>query len=128
MPNTREKLIELLDVGATIANNICGGIACDDCDGYKNGCTFTYIADYLIANGVTVTDTNVGKWISVKDRLPHRNMECICRYTFPGGEQHFHQTLMYYATDKVPHFQHELGGCGMKVTHWMPLPEPPKGE
>ena len=49
MPNTREKLIELL-------------IKCGVWGASK---TVGDIADHLIANGVTVQ-----KWISVKDRLP----------------------------------------------------------
>ncbi len=74
MPNTREKLIELLDVGATIANNICGGIACDDCEGYKYGCTFVYIADHLIANGVTFADDRPRFFIN-------RDQKCIGELT-----------------------------------------------
>ena len=76
-----------------------------------------------------VTDNNVGgKWISVTESLPERNMQCICRYVFGNNTQAFFQVLDYFATDKQPHFQHELGGSRMRVTHWMPLPEPPKGE
>ena len=33
------------------------------------------IADHLIANGVTVQE-----WISVKDRLPGKNVNCIVHY------------------------------------------------
>ena len=78
------------------------------------------LADHLIAHGVTVQE-----WISVKDRLPHKNMRVLACYTFDGYMQ-FVQVLDYYATDKKPHFQHE--GDGMRVTHWMPMPQPPKGE
>lgn len=102
------------------------------------------IADHLIANGVTfATDNNVGdkltptakdtnvpsKWIPVTERLPDRDGQYLCNYHF--GEHRamtFTRVLDYYATDKVPHFQHTLGDITMKVTHWMPLPEPPKGE
>lgn len=64
------------------------------------------------------------KWIPVTERLPHKNMRVLACYTFDGYMQ-FVQVLDYYATDKKPHFQHE--GDGMRVTHWMPLPKPPKG-
>ena len=79
------------------------------------------------------TDNNVGdklsptEWIPVTERLPKRRMQCVCRYVFGNDTQGFFQVLDYYAADAQPHFQHELGGSGMRVTHWMPLPEPPKG-
>ena len=112
MPNTREKLIEaleglLVDYGATAIFFTKGEAE--------------VIADHLIANGVTVQE-----WISVKDRLPERNMQCVCRYVFGNDTQSFFQVLDYFATDKQPHFQHELGGSRMRVTHWMPLPQPPE--
>ncbi len=34
--------------------------------------------------------------------------------------------LTYFAYDKKPHFQHE--GLRLRVTHWMPLLEAPKGK
>ncbi len=126
--DTREKLIELI---------------------YKNSPRLVeeeakILANRLIANGVTFAkDNNVGdklsptdkdnnvpsKWISVKDRLPKKNGQYLCNYHF--GEypkMTFTQVLDYYATDIVPHFQHTLGDGSMKVTHWMPLPEPPTNE
>lgn len=33
-------------------------------------------------------------------------------------------TLTFFVFDKNPHWQHE--STGLFVTHWMPLPEPPK--
>ena len=68
----------------------------------------------------------MSEWISVKERLPECDMPCLCQYVFGNGKMAFYQVLDYYFTEKVPHFQHELGGTGMRVTHWMPLPEPPK--
>jgi hypothetical protein len=57
------------------------------------------------------TDINVGnKWISVKERLPDEN-EMVLAWVAPCGDLHF------------------CFGCeltGFEVTHWMPLPEPPK--
>ena len=75
------------------------------------------LADHLIANGVTfATDNNVGdKWISVKDRLPNRNDVIIAFYpTMRGtsGEMQIHKAWAMSDT----------------CAHWMPLPEPPKGE
>ena len=76
-------------------------------------------ADYLIANGVTVQE-----WISVKDRLPEEGDRYLCRvksFAFPGS---FYQSLLRY--DK---YGFQDGGVYEEgVTHWMPLPQPPKGE
>ena len=55
------------------------------------------------------------KWISVKERLPNRNDMVIAFYpTMQGtsGEMQIHKA---WATSET-------------CTHWMPLPEPPKGE
>lgn len=64
------------------------------------------------------------KWIPVTERLPEADGHYLCRYGFEGAGMAFCQTLDYYATDVQPHFQHE-GSRGMRVTHWMPLPEAP---
>lgn len=75
------------------------------------------------AHGVTVQ-----KWISVKDRLPNKATEYLCRCIVNDDNTYpFYMVLRYILFDKNPHFQHETKG-GMKVSHWMPLPEPPKGE
>lgn len=70
----------------------------------------------------------VARWMPVTERLPSKNMKCLCSYVFSENtEFHFEQVLYYIATCENPHFQHE-GELGLKVTHWMPLPELPKGE
>ncbi len=69
------------------------------------------------------------KWIPVTERLPEVDGQYLCNYHFGNHkDMTFTRVLDYYATDKIPHFQHTLGDTIMKVTHWMPLPEPPKGE
>ena len=103
--DVREKLVELI-------------LSTDLSLSYSRESDALNIADVLIAHGATVQE-----WVSVKDSLPHKNMRVLACYTFDGYMQ-FVQVLDYYATDKKPHFQHE--GDGMRVTHWMPLPEPPK--
>lgn len=67
------------------------------------------------------------RWIPVTERLPGSDGHYLCRYGFEGAGMTFCQALDYYATDVQPHFQHE-GSRGMRVTHWMPLPEAPKVE
>ena len=70
----------------------------------------------------------LAKWIPVGERLPEKNGRYICNYHFGNNrDMTFTQVLDYYAIDTAPHFQHTLDGI-MKVTHWMPLPEPPEEE
>ena len=77
------------------------------------------IADGLIANGVTVQE-----WIPVNDMLPEEGDRYLCRlksFAFPGS---FYQSILRY--DK---YGFQDGGVYEEgVTHWMPLPQPPKGE
>ena len=139
MPNTREKLIELLckvqDYGT---KNTCEEwsvtIECKDND---------EIADYLIVNGVTINrgtdDTSVAdnlsptdkdnnvpsKWIPVTERLPEEDADVLCCrgnhigalidvYTYQGDGKWEDSYGYWNYTD--------IEG----ITHWMPLPEPPK--
>ena len=65
-------------------------------------------------------------WIPVTERLPEKMGQCVCRYVFGDNVEYpFFQVLWYFANLENPHFQHE-GSMGLRVTHWMPLPEPPK--
>lgn len=81
------------------------------------------VADYLIENGVTVTDNNVGsKWIPVTERLPDSG-KCVLIYSEDGMVAEGN----YTAYDKK-WYQFRWSVKGQEVTHWMPLPEPPKGE
>lgn len=57
------------------------------------------------------------KWISVKDRLPENNDTYIV--TVNDGIQPF-------STWEIYHQEHGWCTEGGKITHWMPLPEPPK--
>lgn len=75
-----------------------------------------------VGNGVTVQE-----WIPVTERLPEKDDRFICTYKFnSNSEMQFVSVLYYYASDQYPHWQHE--SAGVIVTHWMPMPEPPKGE
>ena len=66
------------------------------------------IADYLISKGVTVQE-----WISVEDRLPDVG-KFVLIYNEINGV-----LLDYYDGATFGYYD---------VTHWMPLPNPPKGE
>ena len=81
------------------------------------------VADYLLDNGVTVQE-----WISVKDRLPEYSNDGFADAVlvtdgfvqhmayFVGGEWRFAES----GEIKEPMWY--------RITHWMPLPKPPKGE
>lgn len=71
------------------------------------------------------------EWISVEERLPEPNEECLVservgdRVVIDLGE------LVQYCDGRIFGWMttndwNEGEGC--KITHWMPLPEPPKGE
>ena len=115
MPNAREKLIEI--VGGVLNNLPWGEISLH---------TAEDIADRLIEHGFTfATDNNVGdKWISVKDRLPDTFGEYIVTV-----EDAFGKRYSDYADYDPYDLYWRTGlhrGVDEMVTHWMPLPEPPK--
>ena len=65
------------------------------------------------------------RWVPVTDRLPEKDGSFICSYKFnSNSEMQFVGDLYYFASYKYPHWQHE--SAGVIVTHWMPLPKPPK--
>lgn len=66
----------------------------------------------------------MSEWISTKDRLPDEDKEVLVAYWFlpnNGDPSWIIETGRYLAGKWV---QLE----GYDVTHWMPLPEPPKEE
>ena len=81
--------------------------------------------DAAIANAPTVAKgTNVlsNGWISVKDRLPEKNGRyLVCEY----GEAY---SAEYEKNRPDSEWTDDYEGYFMKVSHWMPLPEPPEEE
>ena len=63
----------------------------------------------------------MGEWISVKDRLPEKIGEYLVVYEscYVRESSYIRISLFYEG-----HFNFKFG----TVTHWMPLPEPPKEE
>lgn len=112
--DVREKLVELLTDNLPRCGNLPRWdnplqLSCDE--------QVQRIADHLIMNGVTVQE-----WISVKDRLPENVKEGL---------------LIALRWGEVDIGWCEDGRWGSQfvdeyedgeVTHWMPLPKPPKGE
>ena len=77
------------------------------------------VADYLLDSGVTVQE-----WISVDDRLPEEKANCIVYYqhSYCDNDGYWAIEMCFYDGEKF-----QLNPA-YKVTHWMPLPQPPKGE
>ena len=124
MPNTREKLIDLIQTAKSKKQYdfLFGNI--DDAIDMKSD--NEYIADHLIANGVRLEEkqatSDKSKWISVKERLPERYKYVLL------WDAMDRDIFMGILNDKrewyCPGYQDEP----FDITHWMPLPEKPKGE
>ena len=123
--DVREKLVELL------ADLSCNSEYCKDCEFAKNidGCVRRQkeiIADHLIAHGVTVQE-----WISVDDRLPENDVMVI-GYTPCDGFMfvgYYHEEPKYdLKVWRIITAMRSTKVMKKKVTHWLPLPQPPKGE
>ena len=122
MDKTREKLIEILrqtryeyrryiamkDYEKRIAKTDEEFLAIDDSIVGE----IPFCADHLIANGVTVQE-----WIPVTEKLPKLFVHVL---VIRNGEISidYHEEDGWFSCD----FN------GKRVTHWMPLPELPKGE
>ena len=77
------------------------------------------IADHLISNGLTVQER-----LSVDERLPEEKVNCIVHYkhAYCNNDGYWAIGFCFYDGEK---FQFDQA---YKVTHWMPIPQPPKGE
>ena len=100
---TKEKIVELLDIIIQPGQKTLGDIA-----------------DYLIASGVTVQE-----WISVDDRLPETGEYVVCI----AKRNPFSMFMPMVARIKKNGWVNPITEQYIsEVTHWMPMPEPPKGE
>lgn len=111
--DVREKLVKLLD-------NIY--LPMMDGSNTVGECTIPYkfkekIANHLITNGVTVQS-----WIPVTERLPEEKVDCIVHYkhAYCDTDDYWKIGFCFYDCEKF-----KLDPA-YKVTHWMPIPEPPK--
>lgn len=89
----------------------------------------TEVAARLIDNGVTVQE-----WISVDDRLPDNKEHdwVLAQVVEDNGYMHIPR-VMEYRQSRNDWFEETYGWLSehnglFSVTHWMPLPQPPKGE
>lgn len=104
--DVREKLVELLTKYFGV-------------DPAYYGIEAAHLADHLISHGVTVQ-----KWISVDDRLPDEKVNCIVHYkhAYCNNDGYWAIGFCFYDGEKFQFNQ------AYKITHWMLLPQPPKGE
>ena len=117
--NDREKLIDLI-IDAKRRDPETG--------------SFTeFLADHLIANGVTVDDDNDFhvRWIPVSERLPEDCALSIVTYIrcdngkpASDGIAYRDRGCWYWRFDSPENDEVVL----VEITHWMPLPQPQKGE
>ena len=101
--DVREKLVELLDIIIKPGQRTLGDIA-----------------DYLISNGVTVQG-----WISVDDELPEIGGYVVCI----AKRNPFSMFMPMVARIKKNGWVNPITEQYIsEVTHWMPMPQPLKGE
>ena len=117
---------------------VCGA---DECHGEHTGCPYkddAFCIMHICCDAlayITQLEARVPKWISVEDRLPDPSTYVlaltapgalsvgqnviVADYIHPKSEDHGVFVIAYtpYADQYI-----------LPVTHWMPLPEPPKEE
>jgi hypothetical protein len=117
MPNTREKLFEMNDV-------LCKSLHCDYDELQEAMCIDTLLtAENLIAHGVTVQE-----WIPVTEKSP-KPLEKVLTYRKSVGDNYSKIAIDYmFVADGKSYWSGDLETWKTVATHWMPLPEAPKGE
>ena len=106
MMDVKEKLVDLI-IDAKRTDPETGSFA-------------EYLADHLIANGVTVQE-----WISVYDELPEVGGYVVCI----AKRNPFSRFMpMIARIEKNGWVDPMTEQYISEATHWMPMPNPPKGE
>ena len=101
--DVREKLVDLIESARYWGSN-----------------TSEEIADNLLENGVTVQD-----WISVKDMLPEAGGYVVCI----AKRNPFSRFMPMVARIEKNGWANPITEQYIsEVTHWMTIPQPPKGE
>lgn len=116
----REKLVELLCNG-TAKTETCN--LHQDCATAKGDCRFcTIMADHLIANGVTVQE-----WIPVSESPKENGIYCVMVENYKSRKVK-QRTHARYRNGRWLDLYDDWENRCWHVTHWMPPPQPPKGE
>lgn len=107
-----DELIEYCDTERSMLNAHNGGnsVAC---------AALRRVVDFVKEYAVE-TEPNKS-WVSVKDRLPDDVKDVIV-----CDELGLVYPAYYYTCDECWMYSFAAERCEHKITHWMPLPEPPK--
>ena len=95
----------------------------------ETGSFAEYLADHLIAHGVTVQE-----WISASEppKKITNKVIVLCKNGYMGYghyEDYKGERTWYNLESGKPFTDWDLEDCeSYEVTHWMPMPNPPKGE
>ena len=116
---TREETIERLD----LCQNVCND--CLTCASHDEALDMAIAAlreqDSNANQHVSNTSNALGGWNSVEERLPEPDTDVLTRRSTGMGVECYHKEAGgYWSWD-------EYSGK-WRVTHWMPLPEPPEVE
>lgn len=106
MADTRKKLIELLKSNQNVLQAA----------GTSATATLR-LADHLISNGVTVQ-----KWIAVTEEMPEKDV-CVLALAKRNPFASFKPTTAEWVGNG---WVNTITETYMTVSHWMPIPEPPK--
>lgn len=82
-----------------------------------------WVKDECIRQAHAMPSVNVGEWISVEERLPGVTGNYICCVKDRNGNL---WTIPVCWSLEMKTWFGKLGEIKNSVTHWMPLPEPPK--
>ena len=104
--DVREKLVELLSEFYGV-------------DPMYHGVDANALSDHMIAHGVTIQE-----WIPVTERLPEESG----MYIVTANDGHA-QRVSFVKWQKKNRMWNLTGARSYwRITHWMPMPQPPKGE
>ena len=118
---------------------ICVDRQYENCHGYSGSKKAIYREAILAVKSIlhsakSIDGVTVQGWISVKDRLPDNKEHdwVLAQVVENNGYMHIPR-VMEYRQARNDWFEETYGWLSehnglFSVTHWMPLPEPPKGD
>ena len=91
-------------------------------EAFGDTCKWRFVRVDILKDAIALLKAQEPGWISVKERLPERSGKYLIVAVDHGKIKHVTTSMFgkfFYMTGRMTHW---------KVTHWMPLPEPPKEE